>query len=894
MMDEKPQPHTNGVLNGSNVLNGVSAHTATVAPRRSIHSKRRRGVFYWSLSVIARLLTWYSIFTILFSCPDSLDACDETSPRVCKPYFHVKHAVSPHVSPYYDAYAAPYIELARPYYDTFDSKVITPGRLHVIKYAGPRLSQVKAHTYAQWERSVQPQILKYQALVRTNYDHIISPYIDEAATIIAPYYDSARTYALLTYHEILVPAYTFARPYTMQGYDVAYGFTKYSVIPSTIWLWNKTYTFIDSSVWPHLRDVYFLKVEPQLLRIGERLGRYKEKRTKPVVEEVEPDLIRSTFVKPTPSVPATALPNTRKTTQVASRATNGYCSPGSTASISSRPGLNVAPKSKDKIREEAAKTVADDLSLWEGKFSQVVEQGASELEDRVEEISSRMIETHAKTAGKILVSQLETTVRIELESLKGAILHILENTKRDTRERDEKFADAVRGAGLNIRSKAQNIRDWRQGYDQETETAITKAAEEHFSILEQTRDLALQKIGMKWAWMDGVTYKDWQKYHQLKDRFEGWTEDLKRLITTHPGLARAQSAGTDIEDEGMDIAHEAAMELGRLKQVAAWKAIAEDFTDDFDSGAMQSAAEAAKERAATAETATEENTTNAHGIDETSTEKMAVSPEYNNNASSISDAEETHSGQTQEDLDASASPTVGIRSTEPEDRAADLSPEQSGPEKSSKDPNYDISEAEPFDSLHKISSSTDESKQMGEDMQSPDSPIHSVNEEAPSTTVKSALFGVAAEPVPTKQPDLENDDYPPSSIMLSVTQSDDASASMATTNSQLDITMKEASSSEDYATPASSIVSSQYAAVSSHIAEPLFGKDPSSVESEYSQLSEAYESDIPLASSSSSADSTDPASKAMDASTGLGSSLETAASSTASAKDTTDQANDEL
>ncbi len=41
--------------------------------------------------------------------------------------------------------------------------------------------------------------------------------------------------------------------------------------------------------------------------------------------------------------------------------------------------------------------------------------------------------------------------------------------------------------------------------------------------------------------MDGVTYKDWAKYHLLKDRFDEWQEDLKQLIVTHPSLEAAQN-----------------------------------------------------------------------------------------------------------------------------------------------------------------------------------------------------------------------------------------------------------------------------------------------------------------------------------------------------------------
>ncbi|KAI0538992.1 hypothetical protein GGR58DRAFT_466193 [Xylaria digitata] len=744
-MEDKRQPPTNGSPKGPKALEGANGHAAPVISR-SAPSKRQRGFFTRSFVIIARLLTWYTIFTVLFRCPDSLATYNESSPKICKPYFYAKYAIAPHVSPYYDAYAAPYVDIARPYYDTLDRKVITPGRAYAVKYGGPRVAQVQAFGQAQWEKSVQPQILKYQVLAKAKYDHAISPYVNEAATTIAPYYDIARTNALQTYYEILVPTYTFLHPYASQGYDVAYGFTKNTVVPSTVWAWNKTYAFLDSAVWPHLRDVYILKVEPQLVRIGERLGRYNEKKPKPVVEETESIVPKSTFVKPTPSVSFTT--STTEPTQTASQVSDTEYSHRSDVPSDTQSNPNETPKTKEEIRELAAKTVAEDLELWQGKFTQVAEEGAAEIEDRVDEISARMIERHANTMGKSLVAQLEATVHSELEGLKKTIIYILENSDNNSKT-DEQFAAAVRGAGLKIKNKAQNIRDWRQSYEQETEIAVTKAAQEHFSIIEKTRDLALQKIGMKWAWMDGVTYKDWQKYHQLRARFEEWTDELKRLITTHPGLVAAQTAGTEVEDEGMAIAHEAAVELRRLKQVAAWKATAQDFTEDFDSSRMQLAAEeriaaAAESARLAAEAAAEKATMDADAARESLSEVV----------SSVGDAGETgtvtislsrNNDQEQEGLNTSSLPSLESLATGPTGGANDLSPESlstrnSEPQSSTIDSTSSAESVEPLPSSDPVGGP----EQIEETIESHGLPIHSIDEEAVVTPVKLARFGTAA------------------------------------------------------------------------------------------------------------------------------------------------------
>lgn len=530
-------------------------------------------------------------------------------------------------------------------------------------------------------------------------------------------------------------------------------------------------------------------------------------------------MARSTFIKPTQSVSPTTSSTTKEPTRTASRAPDAEHSHRPEAPLDTQSKSSETPKTKEEVRQLAAKTVAEDLELWQGKFTQVAEEGALEIEDRVDEISARMIEHHSKTMGKSLVKQLETTVRSELEDLKKAIIDILENGKNDYKERDDKVASAVRGAGLTIKNKAQNIRDWRHSYEQETEIAVTKAVEEHFSILEQTRDLALQKIGMKWAWMDGVTYKDWQNYHQLKDRFEVWIQDLKRLITTHPGLTAAQTAGADIENEGMAIAHEAAVELGRLKQVAAWKAIAEDFTDDFDSETMQLAAEAAEKRIGDA------------AINQAVTSDDTVSESADNISSASADSKET------EELDTSALPPLESLADEPTSSA--LSPESSSTRdaKSTSTPvDESTSAATPIEALPS-SDPIDGPEQMKETiLESSDLPIHSIVEQVAPTTVKSALFGAAAESVPTRQPIFDDDAISSAaSSVLSVAGSDVPASITSAANSAY--------------TAAIARAADQYSRAMSAVSVQVSGEPKPAHEEMFSSVSNGYFSAMAAANS---------------------------------------------
>ncbi|KAI1087767.1 hypothetical protein F5B19DRAFT_47865 [Rostrohypoxylon terebratum] len=757
--DDRSKPSTNGStkgkkgVNGNNGVNGINGNKlpSTTRPRSIEPKKKKKGFFAWSFSIVARLLSWYSILIIIFRCPSNLEACTDATPRICKPYFGIKSIVSPHVTPYYDTYAAPYVDVAKPYYNTIDRIIITPTRTYAVRYGGPRVDQARVFSQAQWEKNVQPKLSRYQTLAKTRYDETIAPHVESVSAAVLPYYEIARTNALQTYHEVLLPSYLFVQPYAAQGYDVAYTFITDTVVPSTKWGWNKTCAFLDSTVWPHLRDLYVMKVEPQLVRIGERLGRYKEKKVKSVMEEVNSSAPKSTFAKPTASTTSTTALVVESSVEPE---TNPPASEVEASDFQHEKAEIKVGQSKsrtpEEIREHAAKTVAEDLELWEGKFTKAAEEGATEIESRVDEIANRMIEKHANGEGKSLVKQLDDTATAELESLKKSIVSILAKYSDNAEKRDEALQDAIRAAGIKIRDSAHSVRAWRQTYEQEAEIAVTKAAEEHYNILEKTSDLALQKIGMKWAWMEGITYKDWKKYHELKARFEQWTDEFKELITTHPGILAAQAAGIEIEDEAMGIAQAAAMELGRLKQVATWKAIAGDFSDNFDSEMTELAAiDVARKAARAAQSATSESSPVAEEAERVFESVAEASVEQDISA----DAETVIVSLSQADAEATAASesTSTTASSSTEAALADV------------------------DGL--VGSPSSEPTAVPEQVQEtivevPDNPIVPVEEVASTTSIKSALFGAAAQSVPSRQPILDDSIDSSASSILSVAQSD--------------------------------------------------------------------------------------------------------------------------
>ena len=243
-------------------------------------------------------------------------------------------------------------------------------------------------------------------------------------------------------------------------------------------------------------------------------------------------------------------------------------------------------------RRKAREMVASDLAMWQNKFAAQADEGATAMEDTVDEIARDMMNKGANKNGRGLIAELKAAIEKGTADAKEKITTTVEAAEPGSEKESVEFCvAAIRSAGVTIKKKAQVIRGWRQDYDTELQETVLDAADVHFAILDETRNLALQNIGMKWAWTDGVTYKDWQKYHELKGALSDWADELKQLIISHPTLLEAQDASAQIEDEGMAMASAAAQELGRLKEVAGWKITARDATYNFNSDDMREAAE---------------------------------------------------------------------------------------------------------------------------------------------------------------------------------------------------------------------------------------------------------------------------------------------------------------
>ncbi|RAL02305.1 uncharacterized protein BO80DRAFT_378624 [Aspergillus ibericus CBS 121593] len=540
--------------------------------RNSGLKSSRRSTLRWTVGLIVRLCIWYALITPFLRCPSQLSDLTDSSPRVCRPYLVARSYIEPHVTPYYNAYGAPYVEAARPYVLVLNEKVYAPTSRVVKhgyeKYGAPAMD--KAHLYGQqqWEINVVPHLQSATDRVNDLYQSQIQPHVERVEASLSPSFQKVNGAVKSAYGDYLLPFGAKYRPFIGKTYTSGQEMLTTTVLPYAQNTWSTAIYFIHSSLWPRVTGLYWENVEPQLVKIGERLASYREeKRLRQAVEEVE------TCVSEQPSSSITAP----KVTEA-----KDLTSSSKTEEITMQQTLSPT--------EQAAKardSVESDLRTWQQKFAVAADKGLEDLEERLQEVVDMFMTSGARTHGESLTTALEAVVDNELIALKHHINNLAESLPTEDAPREEEAAKDellgnVKEAAVSIRDRAHALREWRGSFERELTYRVSRAVNSTLDVLDSVRDLGLQEVGMRWAWMDGITYKDWARYHALKAQFEDWKDEFLDFGLQHERLEEARAVADEILSYGMDIAEAAAKELARLRNVGNWKIAAREVSDNFD------------------------------------------------------------------------------------------------------------------------------------------------------------------------------------------------------------------------------------------------------------------------------------------------------------------------
>ncbi|KAE8407644.1 hypothetical protein BDV37DRAFT_5772 [Aspergillus pseudonomiae] len=542
-----------------------------VGDREVQPKSRTTNTFRWTLGLVVRLCIWYILLAPIFRCPAQFSDLNESSLRVCKPYLVARSYVEPHVLPYYNTYGAPYYEKARPYVVVLNEKVYTPAanvaKFSYDKYGAPALDQAHAYGSKQWEKQVAPLLQSAKDGASELYNAEVAPQLRRVTAVVSPYYQKANSAFESTCVGYIQPFLARTRPFIGKTYTSGQDVLTTTVMPYAQTSWSSIVYFLNSWLWPQVTGLYSENVEPQLVKIGQRLASYREgKQLRNVVDEVDNSPEQQVNVVPT--------------SQEASK--TEYSSTSSTTVVSSASRA----LSPTELAAQTREKIESDLRTWQEKFSVAADKGIEDLEERLYELVGGYVNGGAKNHGESLVTALEAAVEHELSTIKlriGDLTEALpsEYSPAEQTAQSELLKD-IRQAAVVIRDRAHAIREWHSSFDQELVHRVFATVNSTLDVLDSVRDLGLQEIGMRWAWMDGVTYKDWARYHALKAQFEDWKDKFREVGMRHPKLEDARALSDDILSRGMDTAEAAAKELARLKDVGRWKIAAREVSDNFD------------------------------------------------------------------------------------------------------------------------------------------------------------------------------------------------------------------------------------------------------------------------------------------------------------------------
>lgn len=271
-------------------------------------------------------------------------------------------------------------------------------------------------------------------------------------------------------------------------------------------------------------------------------------------------------------------PSAQKATQTSSSASTTT----TTETPAVQPTLSAAEKS-----QQAREQVASDLQRWQDKFAVAADKGIEDLEERIDEIVAALVASSANAHGRSLSTALQAVAEKQVSTIKTRINDLVQTLpEEDAPEAEESTRDLlvtdIRSSAILVRDRAHTLREWSLTFEDELVRRVSAAVNSTLEVLDNIRDLGLQEIGMRWAWMDAVTYKDWARYHALKAQLDDWRNEIRKVGMNHKSVAEAKAVAADILAGGMEVAEDAARELIRLKDVGHWKLAAREVGDNFE------------------------------------------------------------------------------------------------------------------------------------------------------------------------------------------------------------------------------------------------------------------------------------------------------------------------
>ena len=209
---------------------------------------------------------YYLIYLSVWKCPPGSSITEDQPPALCRPLHWGYHLLDPYFAPSYNKYVRPVVVLADPYVakgkSGFDAHVYP--YVDTVQGSVDRLlSPVRSKLVIYYSKHLEPLVNRTRGLYQTK---------------VAPVFEFVYEISQYTFHSYLHPAWTRSLPYIEKSRrTVNQRLVPYCVRVSTkvikfVQLYSvKAWTWISSTVSPKVSSVYHKQVEPQLIKIHDRI-----------------------------------------------------------------------------------------------------------------------------------------------------------------------------------------------------------------------------------------------------------------------------------------------------------------------------------------------------------------------------------------------------------------------------------------------------------------------------------------------------------------------------------------------------------------------------------------------------------------------------------------------
>ena len=191
------------------------------------------------------------------------------------------------------------------------------------------------------------------------------------------------------------------------------------------------------------------------------------------------------------------------------------------------------------------------------------------------------------------MKKLDAMIDYELRTLKSAIINLARNYKPGSSEEErtrnklntfDKLFQATSTVGKLVKETVQEMRWDSQEFLARVLDEVAVEADIRIEKVDAFIESGIQELGIKWAWeVDGMTYKDWARYQDLKKEFSGIKLKVIQAAERNKKLAEiANWVEGEAWEGGANLrAKEVANELGRLRRIAKKKIELADYSEDF-------------------------------------------------------------------------------------------------------------------------------------------------------------------------------------------------------------------------------------------------------------------------------------------------------------------------